>query len=403
MHVLQSIQEYAPVKHSIVFFSSWIASYRAKPADVEETSGDVTDLQPPCGSLNDNQTFDEQLNADRIELNGNTNQTEVSDNSDVETEFITRSNDAGENASLDSQHENKEPDSSRTDGEDADFQPSLLGTAGTVVLDGKDAAGPRLTQTEIDSSHHGCNGRVICGDCTRGQEDSDIVDSEYDTHGLRNRRLTILKDKGSKFVFRNFRLSAFHRKKKKKRRGNRLSNFGSHVRMPVCACATGNTDLCLVHAKSQSEESDVSSVAGLTTGLYRMSDDYLADASDMSLRSFSLADDDDSGDYIDIDVYHLRNSLIDSSSCCSQSEKSLELSSDWSEICFSSCDLSLAEECRESDIADTASDFSQDSRSTHTGVQRRRRTHGRFNKMALLGHNVNESFMENECCHCIVM
>ena len=192
------------------------------------------------------------------------------------------------------------------------------------------------------------------------------------------------------------------RRRKKKRRGN---TWNDHKPTKVrCDCAVSGEELCLVHMKSHSE----SDINGATC---RIGEDYLADLSDISVTSFSLAEDDtSSGSYVDIDLCNLRRFLHDSGSW-SQSERSFELSSDWSELhrtisepsineeCYS-----MAEECRESDIPDTASDFSQDSR-THTKRHRLLHHHRRLKRLPMTGHHVNESFLENECfcCHCIVM
>ena len=192
------------------------------------------------------------------------------------------------------------------------------------------------------------------------------------------------------------------RRKKKKRRGNTWSDHrATKVR---CDCAFSGEDLCLIHTKSHSE-SDVA------TPFHRIGEDYLADLSDISVASFSLADDDSSSEsYVDIDLHNLRKFLRDSDSV-SQSERSLDLSSEWSELHRTMSEpsitdgyYSLAEECRESDIPDTASDFSQDSR-THTKKTRRLHYPRRLKRLPVMGHHVNESYLENECfcCHCSIM
>lgn len=193
------------------------------------------------------------------------------------------------------------------------------------------------------------------------------------------------------------------RRKKKKRRGNTWNNRKAAAKMR-CDCAVSGEDFCLMHMKSQSE-SDING------SVYRIGDDYLADLSDISVTSFSLAEDDtSSGSYVDIDLRNIRKYLRDSGSW-SQSDRSYELSSDWSEVHRTNSEpsnldecCSLAEECRESDIPDTASDFSQDSRTTVTKGRIFRR-HKRLTKLTMTGHNVNETYLENECfcCHCIVM
>ena len=192
------------------------------------------------------------------------------------------------------------------------------------------------------------------------------------------------------------------RRKKKKRRGN---TWNDHKTTRVrCDCAVSGEDLCLIHMKSNSE-------SDICTPVYRIGEDYLADLSDISVTSFSLAEDDtSSGSYVDIDLYNIHKYLRDSGSL-SQSERSCDLSSDWSELHRTISEPSLAdeyysmaEECRESDIPDTASDFSQDSR-THTKRNRLLHHSRRLKRLPMTGHTVNETFLENECfcCHCIVM
>ena len=192
------------------------------------------------------------------------------------------------------------------------------------------------------------------------------------------------------------------RRRKKKRRGNTWSDRNAtKVR---CDCAVSGEDLCLIHMKSHSE-SDIG------PPVYRIGEDYLADLSDISVTSYSLAEDDTSSEsYVDIDLHSIRKYLLDSGSL-SQSERSFDLSSDWSELHRTISEpsvgdecCSVADECRESDIPDTASDFSQDSR-THTRRNRLLRYPRRLKKLPMTGHNVNESFLENECfcCHCAVM
>lgn len=192
------------------------------------------------------------------------------------------------------------------------------------------------------------------------------------------------------------------RRKRRKRRGNTWHDRRKgKIR---CDCSKSGEEFCLIHAKSHSE-SDING------SVYRIGEDYLADLSDISVTSFSLAEDDtSSGSYVDIDLHHIRRFLHDSGSW-SKSDRSFDLSSEWSELHRTISDpslldecCSLAEECHESDIPDTASDFSQDSRTnaTKNGLLRH---HRRLKKLPMAAHHVNESYLENECfcCHCTIM
>ena len=192
------------------------------------------------------------------------------------------------------------------------------------------------------------------------------------------------------------------RRRKKKRRGN---TWNDHATAKVrCDCAVSGEDLCLIHMKSHSE-------SDIRTPVYLIGEDYLGDLSDISVTSYSVAEDDTSSEsYVDIDLHSIRKFLLDSGSL-SQSERSIYLSSDWSELHRTISErsvgddcCSMADECRESDIPDTASDFSQDSR-THTRRNRLLHYPRRLKRLPMTGHNVNESFLENECfcCHCVVM
>ncbi len=412
--MLETIQEYAPIKRGIFLVSSLIARYHAPAPGAEEESppqnDDVIDSQAEIADENP------KNEGESIELNGTvvSDTRQDSSESEAETKFIgdevqplqrrcesettmLLSTTAPNYSAVKSTNDSNSHPLAHSDAcylnENSIQENTSVYVAGEAELPGGscECYNSRYNASKMKNKKYLSS---------LSRDDSDFFDdSECDPKELQNRRFRIFNDnKDFKFTSRSFRFSVFSRKKKRtkhaKKRGNTLTDYGLPVHQ--CECAKDSPDLCVMHMKSQSE-SDASS------SIFRLNDEYFADASDVSLKSYSLADDDSgTSSYVDIDVYRVRNSVADSISSTG-SDRSLQLSSDWSEILndssASSGEPSVAEECRESDIPDTASDFSHDSRISIRPARKQRRP----KKVHLLGHNVNESFMENECCHCIVM
>eukprot|EP00794_Sanderia_malayensis_P015898 gene15898-17498_t len=399
MQVLETIQEYAPIKQGIVLVSSLFARYHSP----KETSNPVHETK------SENSTEDQNRDSNTIkesfelqgqnETNADQPENEAEAETEAETQFLSR--ELKEDCT--SRHNevlNANPEAQTShplSQTHLDYCPcnftsnsssKPLRYSGTAVLNENECTCDNNESKTLRNRYLG-NGNL--------KEDSDsVAGSDKDSKVSRRRRFRIFHEHdGFRFTSRSFRPSIFNKRRKRtKKRGHTFIDCAQSSNR--CECATGSGDMCLVHAKSHSE-SDINN-----RPLCKLNDEYFADASDVSLKSASLADDDCCSDYVDIDLYHVRNSLIDSTSV-SASEKSFDLSSCWSEIfsaeTYSSTELSFADECRESDIADSASDFSHDSRShfQHPRLSRRKKN------IHLLGHNVNESFMENECCHCILM
>ena len=147
--------------------------------------------------------------------------------------------------------------------------------------------------------------------------------------------------------------------------------------------------LCTLDHKSRSE-SDISFVVA--------QGEYSAD-SDHSINSCNCEENENYEGFVDIDFYEKRHSVSESSYMTNSSE-SFELSSDWTEYSFSESNPSLAEECRESDMPDTASEVSHDENPS----QRPKRL-VRHKRNLLTGQMVNESFVDKECfcCQCSIM
>eukprot|EP00112_Aurelia_sp_Birch-Aquarium-sp1_P024009 Seg7394.2 transcript_id=Seg7394.2/GoldUCD/mRNA.D3Y31 product="hypothetical protein" protein_id=Seg7394.2/GoldUCD/D3Y31 len=410
MQMLETIQEYVPFKHHFVYFSSWIGSrYGAtKPAESIPTQHVTDEDDAGRKSLIETDAENDTEGNSNIELKENSLVEDVISRDDlrshpleaseVETKFIDSVPGSEESLLEENGVTNSKQtclmkkDSRRKAGVNYG---SMLRT--DVVNSGNEnhlnSRSSQERKSRVDSFLYNNIPVEECSCCS---------DSENDQ---RRRSAHRKKSKDRNRESHSFKLPLFlKRRKRTKRRGNTFNSHKSYTGKVRCDCAIGGEDLCLIHMKSHSE-------SDINTSMYKVGDDYLADLSDISVKSFSIVDDESSNDsYVDINLYNVRKSLVDSGSY-SQSDRSLELSSDWSEIHHTASDpsladegLSVAEECRESDIPDTASDFSQDSRTTAT-LPQRKRLRRRFKKIPLLGHNVNESFIENECfcCHCIVM
>ena len=408
--MLETIQEYVPFKHHFVYFSSWIGSrYGAtKPAESVPTQHMTDEDDARRKSLIETDAENETEKQSNIELKENSVVEDVISRDDlrthpletneVETKFIDSVPGSEESLLEEDDGTNtrqkglKKKDIKRKAGFNYG---SMLSTDVTNSEHDKHIAARKSQErkSRIDSFLYNNIPVEECSCCS---------DSENDQ---RKRSAHRKRSKDRNHESHSFKLPMFlKRRKRTKRRGNTFNSHKSYIGKVRCDCAVGGEDLCLIHMKSHSE-------SDINTSMYKVGDEYLADLSDVSVKSFSIVDDESSSDsYVDINLYNVRKSLIDSGSY-SQSDRSLELSSDWSEIHHTASDpsladerLSVAEECRESDFPDTASDFSQDSRTT-AAVSQRKRVRRRFKKVRLFGHNVNESFIENECfcCHCIVM
>ncbi|XP_065068377.1 uncharacterized protein LOC135693746 [Rhopilema esculentum] len=390
MQMLETIQEYVPFKHSFGYFSSWIASrYRIPDHTSQEDeqnneNDDKGSLSEACSQI----TAPSKDESIKDELDAHQKETGTTETLMCETTFISPAPEPQEKHGQPNSHQGISSSSNGGYQKGANDDDSY--TSGTE--NGKQGC----VGSKIESFLYN---NIPLDDCSCASDsENDNLKSDSKTNGKEKKRL------GSHSLSKKMPLFLKGRRKKK-RRGSTLSDYKSSLARIHCACAIGGDELCLVHLKSHSE-------SDINVSRYKRSEDYSTngDLSDISVTSFSLAEDDSSsGSYVDIDLRYIRKSLLGSGSW-SKSDRSIELSSDWSEIHRTISDpslcedtISLAEECRESDIPDTASDFSQDSR---TQVSRVRSKHVRSRiKRMPFGHNVNESFVENECfcCHCIVM